>query len=118
LHFLSSSAFDTPSLFQLLFLQLRDAPEAARNVTTNYDNEQLSFTHDTMADKLGQLKPQKKIELYSGNYFAACTIGGIVACGPTHTMVTPLDLVSMIRAQQERTRFHLHTLAELSTNRS
>lgn len=46
-----------------------------------------------MADKLGSLKPQKKIELYSGNYFAACTLGGIIACGPTHTMVTPLDLV-------------------------
>lgn len=46
-----------------------------------------------MADKLGSLKSQKKIELYSGNYFAACTLGGIIACGPTHTMVTPLDLV-------------------------
>jgi hypothetical protein len=23
-------------------------------------------------------KPQKKIELFSGNYFAACTIGGII----------------------------------------
>jgi len=50
-----------------------------------------------MADKLGSLKPQKKIELYSGNYFAACTLGGIIACGPTHTMVTPLDLVKCRR---------------------
>jgi solute carrier family 25 phosphate transporter 3 len=50
-----------------------------------------------MADKLGAMKPQKKIELYSGNYFAACTLGGIIACGPTHTMVTPLDLVSSLR---------------------
>ena len=50
-----------------------------------------------MADKLGALKPQRKIELYSGNYFAACTLGGIIACGPTHTMVTPLDLVSTLR---------------------
>jgi hypothetical protein len=47
-----------------------------------------------MADKLG-LKPQKKIELFSANYFAACTLGGIIACGPTHTAVTPLDLVSL-----------------------
>jgi solute carrier family 25 phosphate transporter 3 len=46
-----------------------------------------------MAEKLG-MKPQKKIELFSANYFAACTLGGIIACGPTHTMVTPLDLVS------------------------
>ncbi len=52
-----------------------------------------------MADKLGALKPQKKIELYSGNYFAACTVGGIIACGPTHTMVTPLDLVCAPFAQ-------------------
>ena len=25
------------------------------------------------------------IELYSPSYFAACTFGGIIACGPTHT---------------------------------
>ncbi|KAF1917382.1 mitochondrial carrier domain-containing protein [Ampelomyces quisqualis] len=50
-----------------------------------------------MADKLGALKPQKKIELFSANYFAACTLGGIIACGPTHTMVTPLDLVKCRR---------------------
>lgn len=56
-----------------------------------------------MADKIGQLKPQKKIELYSGSYFAACTVGGIVACGPTHSMVTPLDLVRMTCAEQRRT---------------
>lgn len=47
-----------------------------------------------MSSKIDAIKPQKKIELYSGNYFAACTVGGIIACGPTHTMVTPLDLVS------------------------
>lgn len=53
-----------------------------------------------------------KIELYSPTYFGACTLGGVVACGPTHTgimipklqkmlmlftneraAVTPLDLV-------------------------
>ncbi|ORE11253.1 mitochondrial carrier [Rhizopus microsporus var. microsporus] len=33
------------------------------------------------------------IELYSTNYFLACTLGGILACGPTHSFVTPLDLV-------------------------
>lgn len=34
-----------------------------------------------------------KIELYSGKYYAACTLGGILACGTTHALVTPLDLV-------------------------
>jgi len=45
----------------------------------------------------GAVTPQKKIELFSGTYFAACTIGGIIACGPTHTAVTPLDLVKCRR---------------------
>ena len=25
------------------------------------------------------------IELYSPTYFGACALGGIIACGPTHT---------------------------------
>lgn len=37
------------------------------------------------------------IELYSTKYFAACTIGGIIACGPTHSAVTPLDVVKCRR---------------------
>jgi len=35
----------------------------------------------------------KKIELYSWDYFKACSIGGILSCGLTHTLVTPLDVV-------------------------
>jgi solute carrier family 25 phosphate transporter 3 len=31
-----------------------------------------------MSSKLDGLKPQKKIELFSGTYFAACTIGGVI----------------------------------------
>ena len=45
----------------------------------------------------GAVTPEKKIELFSRNYFAACTLGGIIACGPTHTAVTPLDLVKCRR---------------------
>jgi len=41
--------------------------------------------------------PKARIELYSGQYFAACGLGGIIACGPTHTAVTPLDLVKCRR---------------------
>jgi solute carrier family 25 phosphate transporter 3 len=33
------------------------------------------------------------IELYSTNYFLTCALGGALACGPTHSLVTPLDLV-------------------------
>ncbi|KAI9802214.1 MAG: hypothetical protein M1825_002935 [Sarcosagium campestre] len=38
-----------------------------------------------------------KIELYSPKYYAACTFGGLLACGVTHTAVTPLDLVKCRR---------------------
>ena len=38
-----------------------------------------------------------QIPLYSNQYYAACTIGGILACGVTHTLVTPLDLVKCRR---------------------
>lgn len=38
-----------------------------------------------------------KIELYSGKYYAACTFGGLLACGLTHTAVTPLDVVKTRR---------------------
>lgn len=37
------------------------------------------------------------IELFSPKYYAACTFGGLLACGLTHTAVTPLDLVKCRR---------------------
>ena len=36
---------------------------------------------------------KKKIALYSKEFYTACTIGGILSCGLTHTAVTPLDVV-------------------------
>lgn len=32
-------------------------------------------------------------EFGSNHYFMLCGLGGILSCGLTHTMVTPLDLV-------------------------
>ncbi|KAG2011049.1 hypothetical protein GB937_007365 [Aspergillus fischeri] len=55
-----------------------------------------------MTSKERQL-PFGKIEPNSSKYFLSCTLGGIVvvfsfeACGPTHTAVTPLDLVKCRR---------------------
>ncbi|XP_077212147.1 mitochondrial phosphate carrier protein 3, mitochondrial-like [Tasmannia lanceolata] len=34
-----------------------------------------------------------RIEMYSPTFYAACTVGGILSCGLTHTAVTPLDVV-------------------------
>lgn len=33
------------------------------------------------------------IALYSPAFYAACTVGGILSCGLTHTAVTPMDIV-------------------------
>jgi hypothetical protein len=33
------------------------------------------------------------IAMYSPAFYAACTVGGILSCGLTHTFVTPLDIV-------------------------
>lgn len=55
-----------------------------------------------VADKITEVtsstSPTKKgIALFSPEYYAACTLGGIIACGPTHSAVTPLDLVKCRR---------------------
>jgi len=41
--------------------------------------------------------PFGKIEPNSSKYFLSCMLGGVIACGPTHTAVTPLDLVKCRR---------------------
>ncbi|KAF6063902.1 Mitochondrial carrier family protein [Candida albicans] len=43
-----------------------------------------------------------KIKLFTPEYYAACTVGGIIACGPTHSAVTPLDLVKCRRQVNAR----------------
>lgn len=45
------------------------------------------------ADVAKIVKPNHSIPLYSSEYYKYCTLGGILACGPTHASVTPLDLV-------------------------
>lgn len=53
---------------------------------------------DFRGDRTNNVAPPSpfgKIELYSAKYYAACTLGGIVACGLTHAAVTPLDLVPL-----------------------
>lgn len=47
-----------------------------------------------------KIKPTEPIEMNSAQYFKYCTLGGILACGPTHAAVTPLDLV--------KTRMQVH----------
>ncbi|VEU24163.1 DEKNAAC105410 [Brettanomyces naardenensis] len=35
----------------------------------------------------------RKIPLYSREYYTTCALGGFIACAPTHSLVLPLDLV-------------------------
>ncbi|KAI1390082.1 mitochondrial phosphate carrier protein [Hypoxylon trugodes] len=39
----------------------------------------------------------KTMELYTPTFYAAATVGGLLACGVTHTAMTPLDLVKCRR---------------------
>lgn len=50
-----------------------------------------------MAAQQDRKLPFGKIEPNSAKYFWSCALGGVVACGPTHTAVTPLDLVKCRR---------------------
>lgn len=43
------------------------------------------------------VKGKEGLQLYSKEYYAACTFGGLMACGLTHWAVTPLDLVKCRR---------------------
>ncbi len=52
-------------------------------------------------------------EFGSTKYFALCGIGGILSCGITHTMVTPLDLVKC--RLQVRTIWQTKMPKELTT---
>jgi solute carrier family 25 phosphate transporter 3 len=39
-----------------------------------------------MSGKLEAMKPQRKIELFSGTYFGACTLGGMIGMGPRFSL--------------------------------
>lgn len=45
-----------------------------------------------------------KIKVYSNEYFAYCALGGALACGPTHALMTPIDLVKC-NSQTDTARF-------------
>jgi solute carrier family 25 (mitochondrial phosphate transporter), member 3 len=73
---------------------------------------------DTVKDKAGQLSDEAvkeyekasskaqekagKIELYSPKYYAACTVGGILACVCPPLILAEIPLLIPIRAQHTR----------------
>lgn len=43
------------------------------------------------AEKGGHLSPKRKIELYSGSYFAACSLGGVIGTNSSPPIHIPTD---------------------------
>ena len=52
-----------------------------------------SYSPPTGGYPKGKDGPMGVIELYSNKYYVACGMGGILSCGLTHALVTPIDLV-------------------------
>ncbi|KAF2132684.1 mitochondrial carrier [Dothidotthia symphoricarpi CBS 119687] len=71
------------------------------SVTEDAKNKATKLSDAALAElEKASHKAQNKaggIELYSPKFYAACTLGGVMACGLTHTAVTPLDLVKCRR---------------------
>jgi len=47
----------------------------------------------TSARSLPPPNTPHSVQVYSPTYFALCAIGGVIACGPTHTLMCPIDVV-------------------------
>ncbi|GAO15951.1 hypothetical protein UVI_02039720 [Ustilaginoidea virens] len=71
--------------------ELYGAFSMADNARDRAPTRGLAKASPTAQAKTGPIEP------YSGKYYAACTFGGLLACGLTHTAVTPLDLVKTRR---------------------
>jgi len=51
------------------------------------------MSSDKIASSGGSSLLNHPVKLYSSEYFGLCGIGGILSCGLTHTLLTPLDLI-------------------------
>lgn len=75
-------------------LYSKAACQAADNL--NDSNKQLGLVSSLVAPRkiaAAAVAEGESCEFGSGYYFVLCGLGGILSCGITHTMVTPLDLV-------------------------
>lgn len=80
-----------------------DVKDKASKFSADAKNE-LEKGKAAVSNAASNMPKPKQIELYSGKYYAACTVGGMLACGLTHTAVTPLDLVK-VRRQVDSTLY-------------
>jgi len=76
-------------LSQLQATQFGALPKVATEVRSN--GKMVAFS--PAETKVASALLNHEVKLYSGEYFALCGLGGILSCGLTHTLMTPLDLV-------------------------
>nr|PNR51347.1 hypothetical protein PHYPA_010533 [Physcomitrium patens] len=85
-----------PSLFQTM------TTEASSNVAPAYTSSSLfkqvasaAKTSTGVASSVMVPSPSEpgKIVMFSGEYYRACAVGGMMCCGLTHMGVTPIDVV-------------------------
>ncbi|PLB38379.1 putative mitochondrial phosphate carrier protein [Aspergillus candidus] len=79
----------------------RRQPFPAWSVVDETKKKADAFAHEASRefDVVSQKAQAKtgKIEPWTPKYYASCIVGGLLACGLTHTAVTPLDLIKCRR---------------------
>ncbi|XP_030937546.1 mitochondrial phosphate carrier protein 3, mitochondrial-like [Quercus lobata] len=86
---LSKRLFDLDTLTRSTNLDHHDHGSSSSSPSIS----SLSSTKTTTTRSFVIPAPNEKVRMYSPEFYAACTAGGILSCGLTHTAVTPLDLV-------------------------
>ncbi|KAL3693428.1 hypothetical protein R1sor_007079 [Riccia sorocarpa] len=87
----ASSAASTPVLYDP-FARFR--PNSAKNAGASRSSAAAVQGSNFMIPSAAETAVKAtKIDMYSKEFYAACTVGGILSCGLTHTGVTPLDVV-------------------------
>jgi hypothetical protein len=79
-------------VFQFFFQGLQAFNSFSRNISSCWDGGGSS----AMGNKKFMIPAANepgKIPMYSAEFYAACTAGGVLSCGITHTLVTPMDVV-------------------------
>ncbi|KAH0609128.1 uncharacterized protein H6S33_001356 [Morchella sextelata] len=78
---------------------VRPAAQLYPYASVSAEAHKLSAEAQAEFDKASKAAQRKAgpIELYSPKFYAACTLGGLFACGLTHAAVTPLDLIKCRR---------------------
>lgn len=77
-------------------LYSKAACQAAENTSNSNNQQQMGLVSSLVAPRkiaAAAIAEGESCEFGSAHYFALCGLGGVLSCGITHTMVTPLDLV-------------------------